>query len=138
MENRQSAEVKFVYYNIYYTVRYNTRRYANIMTHSFKNYVLIRGYYTRRTDMSILIFLDNLNFQIIKVNIFYKIILGETCPAVPPEVRHRLVKPERLSQIKFIAYLLQGAEYLMSAGILTAVSDTGIPQHMIILKNSCP
>lgn len=88
--------------------------------------------------MSILIFLNHLNFQIIKINSLYEIILSESRLTVPLEIRNGLIQPDRLSQIKFIAYLFQGAEYLMGAGIITAIYNTGISQHMIVLENPCP
>ena len=79
-----------------------------------------------RLEMSILIFFDHLDFQIIKVDSLYEIILSESRLTVPFEISNSFVQPDWLPQIKFVAYLFQGPEHLMSARVFTAICDTGI------------
>ena len=88
--------------------------------------------------MSILIFLDHLNFQIIKVNAFYEVVLCKPYLAVAPEIRYGFVQPHRPSQVEPAAYFIQGAENLVCPGIRSAVFNTGVLQHVIVFKSSCP
>ena len=79
-----------------------------------------------------------MNFQIVEINTFYKIILGKARLGVTLEFRDGFVQPDRLSQIELIAYFVQSAKDLVGAGIVARILDAGILKHMIILKSSCP
>ena len=89
-------------------------------------------------EKSILIFFNYLNFQIIKVNALYKVILCETGLVMAFEFSDGLVQPDRLAQIELIADVLQGTKNFVGAGIIAAVCNAGILQHMRILESSCP
>jgi hypothetical protein len=54
------------------------------------------------------------------------------------KVQNRIIEPDRLAQIKLHTNLLQSPKNLMRARIVTAIGDTGILQHMIILKGTRP
>ena len=88
--------------------------------------------------MSIGIFFDDLNFQIIKIYAFYKVVLGKTCPAVAPEFRYGLIQPYGLPEVKTAAYLLQGLKDFVGAGVAAAVFHTGVLQHAVFFEGSCP
>ena len=88
--------------------------------------------------MSISIFFNHLNLQIIEIDAFHEIVLGETRLAVPPELGYGLVQPDRTRQIELIARLVQSPEDFVGARVLAVIGDAGIPQHMIVLKNFCP
>ena len=88
--------------------------------------------------MSISIFFNHLNLQIIEIDAFHEIVLGETRLAVPPELGYGLVQPDRPGEVELIAHLVQRPEDLVGAGVRAAIGDAGIPQHMIVLKNFCP
>ena len=88
--------------------------------------------------MSILIFFDYLNFQIVKVNLLYEIVLCKPYLAVTFEVGYGFVQPDRSSQIELTAYFIQSAEDFVGPGIGTAVFNAGVLQHVIVFKSSCP
>lgn len=87
-------------------------------------------------DFSIL--LNNVYFQIIKRNFFYKIILTKTRSAVTLKFRDSGVQPERLSQIKLQADLIQSVKYFVSARFLSSVLDNGIFYHAVVFPFLCP
>ena len=88
--------------------------------------------------MSTSIFLNHMNFQIIEINAFHKIVLSEPHLAVPFKIRYGLVQPDRPGQVEPQAYLIQRPEDLVGAGVCTAVGDTGILKHMIVFEDPCP
>lgn len=88
--------------------------------------------------MSRLIFFDHLNFQIVKVNAFYKIVLCKPYLAVTLKVGYGFVQPHGPSQVKLAAYFIQCMEDLVGPGVGAAVFDAGVLQHMIVFKSSCP
>ena len=73
-----------------------------------------------------LILLDHMDFQMIKINSFHKVILGKAGLAVAFEFRYGSVKPDGLSQVKFIADIIQRLENLMSACITAVIADDSI------------
>ena len=88
--------------------------------------------------MSILIFFNYLNFQIVKFNSLYKIVLCKTGFAVPFELGDCLIQPDGFSQIKLITDFFQSAENFVGSGIGTFVFDAGILQYVIVFEGSCP
>ena len=73
-----------------------------------------------------LVLFNDLNFEIIKFNFFYEIVLRKPRLAVPLKVGDSFVQPEWFSQIKLVAHLIQCPENFMGAGIVTVVGDHGI------------
>lgn len=78
------------------------------------------------------VLLNHVNFQIVKRYFFYKVILMKPGPAVAFKFGYGSVQPERLSQIKLQADLLQSVEDLMGARLLAAVFDHGILYHSVV------
>ena len=88
--------------------------------------------------MSISIFFNYLNFQIVKVNMLYEIVLRKPHLAVALEIRYGFVKPHRPAQVEPDAYFIQSVEDLVRPGIGGAVFNAGVLQHMIVFKSPCP
>lgn len=84
------------------------------------------------------VFLEDLEFQIIKLNMLDKAVLIETCLGVTFEFGDIFVKPDGLSQIEMTTYFLQSAEYFVRAGVRAVVFRHGVLQHMIVPKNFGP
>lgn len=78
--------------------------------------------------MSILIFFDYLNFQIVKIYALDEIVLSKPHFAVALEVCDGFVQPDGPRQVKLEADFIQSPEYFVRAGILAAVVDAGILQ----------
>lgn len=91
-----------------------------------------------RESCSFLIFLNDMNLQIVKINALHKIILRKPGLFMALELRHIEFEPDRFSQIKFIAYLLQRRKYFVCSGIRGVILYDGIPKHMVIFKNFSP
>lgn len=85
-----------------------------------------------------LIFLYHLNLQIVEIDSVYEIILGETGFAMAFEFADRLVEPDWLAQVELHADSVQSPEHLVGAGVVAAVFNADIPQHVIVLKGPCP
>lgn len=96
----------------------------------------------RRSSAGLIIprlpFLDYLYLQIIKIYMFYKIILTESCFGVTLEIVDRGFKPYGDRQIEFIAGVLKGCKDLLRARAFVLIGDNGIAKHMIILENLAP
>ena len=88
--------------------------------------------------MSTLIFFDDLNFQVVEFDAFYKVILCKTGFAVALKVCYGFIQPERPAQVKLHTYLVQSPKNLVGPGIRAVVSDTGILQHTVVFESSCP
>ena len=54
------------------------------------------------------------------------------------ELHNVLVQPDRLAEIKLEADFIQCPKNLVGTGVAGVIRNTGIPEHMIILKGSCP
>ena len=80
--------------------------------------------------------LDHLDFQVIKVNGFDKMILGKADLAVKLEFTHRGVQPHGLFQVKFVADLIQGLKDHLSPGKgVVADGNDGVLNQMIMLDD---
>ncbi len=84
------------------------------------------------------ILLDDMNFQIIKRNFFYKIILTKARPAVTLELGDGCFQPDGLSQIKLQADCVQSVEYLVRARLFAPILYDGILYHTIVFPFLCP
>ena len=82
--------------------------------------------------------LNHLYLQIVKVYMFYKIILTESCFVMALEIIDGRFKPYGNRQIKFIARVLKGGKDFLRAGAFILIRDNGIAKHMIILENFTP
>lgn len=78
------------------------------------------------------VLLYDLNFQVIKIDLFDKAVLTETGSGMPLKIMDSGIQPDRLFQIKLNAGLIQRPEDLMGPGILPVVTDNGIPDQMIV------
>lgn len=88
--------------------------------------------------MSRLIFFNYLNFQIVEVDVFYKVVLCKPYLAVAFKIRYGFVQPHRSPQVKLAAYFIQSMEDFVSPCVGAAVFDAGILQHVIVFKGPCP
>lgn len=84
------------------------------------------------------ILFKNLNFQKVKINGFYKIILIKTGFRIFFKFIHRDVKPDRLAEVELVSDCFQSAEYLMGSGIVAVVANNGIFYEMVVFNNFCP
>lgn len=91
-----------------------------------------------RTAGEVSILLDHMNFQKIKLNFFYKIVLIKTRLAVPLKFRDGTFQPDRFPQIELQTDFLQRIKYFVGAGFLPPILDHGIFYHSVILKFLCP
>lgn len=82
--------------------------------------------------------LNNMNFQIIKINRIYKVILIEPCLVMFFEFLNIMIQPDWLAKIEFIADRVQSIEDLMRSGIIRLIADYGVAQHMIVFKFFSP
>jgi len=73
-----------------------------------------------------LIFLEYLDFQIIKFDGFYEIVLIEACFGIAPEIGDGFVKPDGGAEVEFRAGFLQGMEHLVCPGVRGSVFDHGV------------
>lgn len=90
------------------------------------------NYFMQKKEKDVLILLNYVYFQIVKRYFFYKIILMKTGSAVALKFGYGSVQPERFSQIKLQADLLEGVEYLMGARFLAVILDHGILYHSVV------
>ena len=85
-----------------------------------------------------LVFFNDLDLQIIEFELLHEIILCEAGFSVTLELQNVLVQPDRLAEIKLQTDVIQCAEYFVGAGVIGGIRNTGVPEHMIILKGSGP
>ena len=78
------------------------------------------------------LFLCNLNFQIIKLQRFNKIILCEPRFRSPFKLRNIRIEPDRLRQIPGITDFIERTEDLVRSGILIVDADGKILKNMIV------
>lgn len=78
------------------------------------------------------LFLCNLNFQIIKLQRFNKIILCEPRFRSPFKLRNIRIEPDRLRQIPGIADFIERTEDLVRSGIFIVDADGKILKNMIV------
>lgn len=69
---------------------------------------------------------------------FDKRILCETGFGMPFKIPDVVVQPDRFTQIKFHADVMQGAKNLVCAGIFGVIADYGIRKQMVVLENFTP
>ena len=72
------------------------------------------------------IFLDHLDLQIIKFNMFNEIILIKPCFAVLLKIPDSGVKPDGIAKIQLIADLLQAVKNLVCPGLLAVITDYSV------------
>lgn len=87
---------------------------------------------------SVHVLFKNLNFQKVKIDGFYKIILIKTGFRIFFKFIHRDVKPDRLAEVELVSDCFQSAEYLMGSGIVAVVANNGIFYEMVVFNNFCP
>lgn len=85
-----------------------------------------------------LVFLYNLYLKIIEGNLLNKIITVESGFAETFKIGNIFIQPDRLTEVKLIAGLLQRPENFMGAGGGAVIGNTGVLQHMIVFKKPCP
>lgn len=84
------------------------------------------------------LFLNDLNFQIIKINLFNEAVLAEPCPVMALEFTDVGIQPDGLFQIQCIADLFQALKNLVGAGIPVIDAADGIPEQMIVFPYFSP
>lgn len=82
--------------------------------------------------------LNDLDLQIVKIDGLYKTVLGKTGFVVTFKVCNIHIQPDGRTEIKLMADFVQRVKNFMGTGIVTAVLDAGVFQHMIIFKNFGP
>lgn len=93
---------------------------------------------TKVTVLNSLILFDHMNLQIVKINVLHKGIPGKSCFGMPLEILDIGVQPDRLAQVEFHADVMQCTKNLVCARICGIITDHGIGEQMIILKNFSP
>lgn len=94
--------------------------------------------FMQKKEKDVLILLNNVNFQIVKGNFFYKTILIKPGSAVAFKLRDGSVQPDGFSQIKLQTDLIQCVEYFVGARLLSSVFNDGILYHTVIFPFLCP
>jgi hypothetical protein len=85
-----------------------------------------------------LVFLDHANLKVIKVDGFYKIVLGEARLAVALKLTDSAIQPDGLPQVKTVTDLIQRPEDLVRSGVIASVLDADIPEHVVVLEGPRP
>lgn len=84
------------------------------------------------------VFLYDVKFQKIKINLLDKAVLPEACSGMTLKFSDIGVQPDRLSQIKGTADIVQCPENLMRAGIRAVVAGRDIFEQMIVFYDFSP
>lgn len=84
------------------------------------------------------VLLNHMNFQKIKINFFYKIVLTKARFAVPLKFGDGGFQPDGFAQIELQADFLQRVEYFVGAGFFPPVLNDGISYHSVVFKFLCP
>lgn len=79
-----------------------------------------------------------MDFQIIKIGSFDKIVLRKARLAVMLKFLYGRIQPDGLSQIEPAADFIQRMKNLVRARVAAAVFDDGILYHTVVLKNFSP
>ena len=84
------------------------------------------------------IFLDDLNFQIIKIDGFDETVPGKAGLIITLEIRNIYIQPDGGGEVKLMTDLVQSMEDLMRTGVSTAILQADILQNMIAFNDFCP
>ncbi len=85
-----------------------------------------------------ILFLDYLDFQIVKINSFYEVVLGKTHPVVPTELLDGGIQPNRRTEVETMSDFIQGMEDFVCPGIIAVVADDCIPDQTVVFENFGP
>ena len=85
-----------------------------------------------------LILFDDLDLQLTEIDLINKIVPGKAGFPMNFELHNVLVQPDRLAEIKLEADFIQCPKNLVGTGVAGVIRNTGIPEHVIILKGSGP
>lgn len=120
-------------------------KYPKNLSCSFKNYLLdkmivhrMKELVNRKNVFFSSVFFYDLNFKIVKVNGFDKIIVCEPGFAETFKVSDIFVKPDRFCEVELIAGFLQRMKDLVGACIGAVVRNADIPKQMVVFKDTCP
>ena len=84
------------------------------------------GYRYPELIFILLIFFDNVDFQVIKFNIFHECIFCKSCSGMSLKVFYGGIQPNGFGEIKLIAAFIQRVKYFMGAGFRRNIFDGGI------------
>ena len=73
-----------------------------------------------------LIFFNYLDLQVVKINLFNKIILVKTRFIMLLEKADRSIQPDGIAKIQLIADLLQAVKNLVCPGLLAVITDYSV------------
>ena len=73
-----------------------------------------------------LIFFNYLDLQVVKINLFNKIILVKTRFIMLLEMADRSIQPDGIAKIQLIADLLQAVKNLVCPGLLAVITDYSV------------
>lgn len=88
--------------------------------------------------LPLFLFFYDMNFQIIKIDRIYEIVLIKTGFVMFFEFCYCRFQPDRFAQIELITNLLQRMEYFMCSCIVTVIADHCVLQHSVVLKFFSP
>ena len=77
----------------------------------------------RSPAFPVLIFLNDLNFQIVKIKNFDKIVLSESCSCMFLEIFYVGIQPYGFFQIKFMADIFQTSKHFFGTGSFCCITD---------------
>ena len=84
-------------------------------------------------------FFDYLDLQIIKFNMFNKLILSKTGFGVKLEIMDIGVQPDRFASIKFIADIIERLKYHLGPGkTVVTDADGGVLDQMVVCDDFSP
>ena len=85
------------------------------------------------------LFFDDLYLQIVKFNMFNKLILSKTGLGVKLEIVDVGVQPDRFAQIKFIADVIKRLKHHLGPGkAVVADTDGGVLDQMVVFDDFSP
>ena len=85
-----------------------------------------------------LIFFNYLDLQVVKINLFYKIILVKTRFIMLLEMADRSIQPDGIAKIHIITKLFKTVENLVCAGVFTVITYHFVLKHMVVFPNFSP
>lgn len=85
-----------------------------------------------------LVFFYNLNFQIVKIDTVYKIVLPETGFAVPLEITDIHIQPDGFGQVKSLADFGNSMKNLGRTGFIAVIAYDHIIDQPVMVKSFGP
>lgn len=85
-----------------------------------------------------LVFFNNLDFQIIKIDTVYKIVLPETGFAMSLEITNIHIQPDGFGQVKSLADFGNSMKNLGRTGFITVIAYDHIIDQTVMLKSFAP